>query len=174
LIRSVRELRSGREPDLDDPFAHGPEIEIGAAALIPEDYMPDVHVRLVHYKRIASARSREELEELQVEMIDRFGLLPPPIKTLFAVTWIKLLAASLGIEKIQAGAKGGVVRFGGRAGVDPRALVGLVAGDPETYRLDGPFKLRLSWQLASEDERIRALERLLKRLGADQERTQAA
>ena len=174
LARAVEELRSGREPDLDDPFAHGPEIEIGAAALIPEDYMPDVHMRLVHYKRIASARSRDELDELQVEMIDRFGLLLPPIKTLFAVTWIKLLAASLGIEKIQAGAKGGVVRFGRRVAVDPGALVNLVAGDPETYRLDGPFKLRFSWQSASDDERIRALERLLLRLGAEKRRTQAA
>jgi len=174
LARAVEELRSGREPDLDDPFAHGPEIEIGAAALIPEDYMPDVHMRLVHYKRIASARSRDELDELQVEMIDRFGLLLPPIKTLFAVTWIKLLAASLGIEKIQAGAKGGVVRFGRRVAVDPGALVNLVAGDPETYRLDGPFKLRFSWQSASDDERIRALERLLLRLGAEKRRTRAA
>jgi transcription-repair coupling factor (superfamily II helicase) len=174
LARAVQALRSGREPDLDDPFAHGPEIEIGAAALIPEDYMPDVHMRLVHYKRIASARSRDELDELQVEMIDRFGLLLPPIKTLFAVTWIKLLAANLGIEKIQAGAKGGVVRFGRRVAVDPGALVNLVAGDPEAYRLDGPFKLRFSWQLASDDERIRALERLLLRLGAEKERTQAA
>jgi transcription-repair coupling factor (superfamily II helicase) len=107
-------------------------------------------------------------------MIDRFGLLLPPIKTLFAVTWIKLLAASLGIEKIQAGAKGGVVRFGRRVAVDPGALVNLVAGDPETYRLDGPFKLRFSWQSASDDERIRALERLLLRLGAEKRRTQAA
>ena len=69
---------------------HGPEIEIGLAALIPEDYMPDVHMRLVHYKRIANARTSAELDELAIELIDRFGLLPPPLKTLFAITALKL------------------------------------------------------------------------------------
>jgi transcription-repair coupling factor (superfamily II helicase) len=134
--------------------------------LIPEEYMPDVHMRLVHYKRIASAATRADLEELQVEMIDRFGLLPPPLKTLFAITWIKLLAAALGIEKVQAGAKGGVIRFGQRAGVDPSALVKLVAGAPDVYRLDGPFRLRFAWSSPNNDTRIENLEALLERLGA--------
>jgi transcription-repair coupling factor (superfamily II helicase) len=167
LARAVHELREGREPDLDDPFAHGAEIETGTVALIPEDYMPDVHMRLVHYKRIASARSRGELDELQVEMIDRFGMLPAAIKSLFAVTWIKLLAQSLGIEKIQAGAKGGSIRFGPRATVDPVAMVGLVARNPQAYRLDGSFKLRFSWQIEVDTARIDALERLLAQLGAE-------
>ena len=166
LARAVRELRAGREPDLEDPFTHGPEIELGLAALIPEDYMPDIHMRLVQYKRIASARSRQELDDLQVEMIDRFGLLAQPTKTLFAITWIKLLAAGLGIEKIQAGGSGGVLRFGRHARIDPKALVGLVEDEPERYRLDGPFKLRFSSTAASEAERIRAVEKLLLRLGA--------
>jgi transcription-repair coupling factor (superfamily II helicase) len=166
LARAVQALRAGREPDLEDPFAHGPEIETGAPALIPEEYMPDVHMRLVHYKRIASAATRADLEELQVEMIDRFGLLPPPLKTLFAITWIKLLAAALGIEKVQAGAKGGVIRFGQRAGVDPSALVKLVAGAPDVYRLDGPFRLRFAWSSPNNDTRIENLEALLERLGA--------
>ena len=76
LGRAVAALREGREPDLTDPFTHGPEIELGLPALIPEDYMPDVHMRLVHYKRIANARSEVDLDELKVELIDRFGLLP--------------------------------------------------------------------------------------------------
>jgi transcription-repair coupling factor (superfamily II helicase) len=166
LGRAVQALRAGREPDLEDPFAHGPEIETGAAALIPEEYMPDVHMRLVHYKRIASAATREDLEELQVEMIDRFGLLPPPLKTLFAITWIKLLAAVLGIEKVQAGAKGGVIRFGQHARVDPSSLVKLVASAPDVYRLDGPFRLRFTWSSPNNDTRIENLEALLQRLGA--------
>jgi transcription-repair coupling factor (superfamily II helicase) len=124
-------------------------------------------MRLVHYKRIASARSRGELDELQVEMIDRFGMLPAAIKSLFAVTWIKLLAQSLGIEKIQAGAKGGSIRFGQRATVDPVAMVGLVARNPQAYRLDGSFKLRFSWQIEVDTARIDALERLLAQLGAE-------
>jgi transcription-repair coupling factor (superfamily II helicase) len=174
LARAVAALRAGREPDLEDPFAHGPEIEIGAAALIPESYMPDVHMRLVHYKRIASAATHEELDELQVEMIDRFGLLAAPTKTLFAVTWIKLLAASLGIEKIQAGVKGGSIRFGRRVSIDPGALVKLVAEAPDRYRLDGPFKLRFTWQVAADEERLERLEQLLLGLGAREPKAKAA
>jgi transcription-repair coupling factor (superfamily II helicase) len=166
LGRAVTALREGHEPDLEDPFTHGPEIEIGLAALIPEDYMPDVHMRLVHYKRIASARSSAELDELQIELIDRFGLLPPPLKTLFSITGLKLLAAELGIAKIQAGGEGGSIRFAERSRVDPQRLLELIEGDSAHYRLDGPFKLRFFWALGHPEKRIAALEKLLRRLGA--------
>jgi transcription-repair coupling factor (superfamily II helicase) len=164
LGRAVAALRDGREPDLEDPFTHGPEIEIGLAALIPEDYMPDVHMRLVHYKRIANARSNPELDELQVELIDRFGLLPPPLKTLFAITSLKLLAQQLGIAKIQAGAEGGHLRFAERSKVEPLKLLKLIEGEPKRYRLDGPYKLRFGWHLEVPEQRLAALEKLLRRL----------
>jgi len=165
LGRAVAALREGREPDLEDPFTHGPEIEIGLAALIPEDYMPDVHMRLVHYKRIASAHSAAELDELQIELIDRFGLLPPPLKTLFAITALKLLAAELGIAKIQAGGEGGSIRFAERSRVDPKRLLELIERDAAHYRLDGPYKLRFFWSLENPEKRIAAIEKLLRRLG---------
>jgi len=174
LARAVKELKDGREPDLEDPFTHGPEIELGLPALIPEDYMPDVHTRLVHYKRIANATSRDELDQLQVELIDRFGLLPPPTKTLFAITWLKLLAQQLGAAKLQAGATGGTLRFGERATVDPALLIGLVEEFPERYRLDGPYKLKFTWRADSEADRLREAEKLLKRLGAETLETAAA
>jgi transcription-repair coupling factor (superfamily II helicase) len=167
LARAVTALRAGQEPDLEDPFTHGPEIEIGIAALIPEDYMPDVHMRLVHYKRIANCRSNIELESLQIELIDRFGLLPPPLKTLFAITALKLLAEQLGIAKIRAGAEGGNVTFAQRSRVDPTRLLRLIEGDSKRYRLDGPYKLKFSWTLENPDKRIAALDKLLRRLGAD-------
>jgi transcription-repair coupling factor (superfamily II helicase) len=173
LGRAVAALRDGREPDLEDPFQHGPEIEIGLAALIPEDYMPDVHMRLVHYKRIANAISDQELEELQIELIDRFGLLPPPLKTLFAITSLKLLAQRLGIAKIQAGAESGNLRFGERSKVDPVRLIALIEKDPEHYKLDGPYKLRFSWRLTTQEQRLGALEKLLQRL-APADRSSAA
>ena len=174
LARAVKELKEGREPDLEDPFTHGPEIELGLPALIPEDYMPDVHTRLVHYKRIANATSREELDQLQVELIDRFGLLPPPTKTLFAITWLKLLAQQLGAAKLQAGPTGGSLRFGERANVDPAVLIALVEDEPERYRLDGPYTLKFSWRAESEADRIREAERLLRKLGAGEIETAAA
>jgi transcription-repair coupling factor (superfamily II helicase) len=174
LGRAVAALREGREPDLEDPFTHGPEIEIGLPALIPEDYMPDVHIRLVHYKRIANARSGEELDELKVELIDRFGLLPQPLKTLFAITALKLVAAALGIAKIQAASEGGNLRFAERSRVDPTLLLKLIESDSRRYRLDGPYKLRFSWQLTQADQRIPALEKLLGRLAPSPGKAAAA
>jgi transcription-repair coupling factor (superfamily II helicase) len=174
LGRAVEALRAGREPDLEDPFTHGPEIEIGLIALIPEDYMPDVHMRLVHYKRIANCRGNLELDSLKVELIDRFGLLPPPTKTLFSLTALKLLAGQLGIAKIRAGAEGGSITFAERSRVDPARLLKLIESDPKRHRLDGPYKLRFAWTLDSPDKRIGALEKLLRRLGAEDEAAVAA
>jgi len=174
LGRAVAALRAGHEPDLEDPFTHGPEIEIGLAALIPEEYMPDVHMRLVHYKRIANCRSNLELDGLKVELIDRFGLLPAPLKTLFSITALKLLAAQLGIMKIQAGGEAGSITFAERSRVDPTRLLKLIQSDTARYRLDGPYKLRFSWTLENPEKRIAALEKLLRRLGAEDAAAAAA
>ncbi len=174
LARAVESLRRGEEPRLDDPLEHGPEIELGLPALIPTDYMPDVHMRLVHYKRIASAASPDALRELQVELIDRFGLLPPQTKTLFELARLKLLAQSVGVTKVQAGDRGGSVTFGEHASIDPIKLVELIDEAPDTYRLDGPYKLRFSWSLESPGERLAASEQLLIELGAIGETAAAA
>ena len=144
------------------------------AALIPDDYMPDVHMRLVHYKRIANARSNAELDELQVELIDRFGLLPPPLKTLFAITSLKLLAQQLGVAKIQAGAEGGSLRFAERSKIEPLKLLKLIEGEPKRYRLDGPFRLRFGWQVELPDQRLPAIKKLLRRLAPADLETAAA
>jgi transcription-repair coupling factor (superfamily II helicase) len=166
LARAVAALRAGHEPDLEDPFAHGPEIEIGLVALIPEDYMPDVALRLVHYKRIANCATSLDLDNLQVELIDRFGLLPPPLKTLFSLTALKLLASEIGIAKIRAGGEGGSVTFAERSRVDSKRLLKIIETDSAHYRLDGPYKLRFSWALENPEKRIAALDKLLRRLGA--------
>src|SRR5271163_4959698 len=111
LERAVAALKSGKEADLETPLHAGPEVELHLPALIPEDYVPDVHLRLVLYKRIASTESREDLDELKVEMIDRFGPLPAYAQSLFRATYLKLRAASLGIRKIDAGASNGYIVF---------------------------------------------------------------
>ena len=166
LARAVASLRENREPKLEYPLEHGSEIEIGLPALIPESYMPDVHMRLVHYKRIAGATSEEALRELQVEFINRFGLLPTTTRTLFDLTRLKLIAQSLGVKKIRAQNTGGVLEFGEHSAVDPVLLVNLVEDEPESFRLDGPFKLRFKWSLDSDEQRPASVNELLTRLGA--------
>ena len=168
LERAVQALRAGRSPELDRPLDHGTEIDLQTPALIPEDYLPDVHTRLIMYKRIASASSQPELRELQVEMIDRFGLLPQPTKTLFRITELKLEAAPLGIRKVDIGAGGGRVTFQANPDIDPGCVIRLIQEEPRIYRLDGPDKLRISTELPEVEDRIVILHELLQRLSIPQ------
>jgi transcription-repair coupling factor (superfamily II helicase) len=164
LERAVDALRSGKSPKLDRPLDHGTEIDIHTPALIPEDYLPDVHARLIMYKRIASAESAEALKDLQVEMIDRFGLLPAPAKTLFKITELKLKAMPLGIRKADVGAHGGRVEFKQQAPIDPAKIVRMVQSNPAVYRFDGADKLRIAMELPEETDRLNALDDLLDEL----------
>lgn len=143
LERAVRAIRAGAEPNLMEPLSRGPEIDLSEPALLPDDYLPDIHMRLVLYKRISSAEDVDTLRQLQVEMIDRFGLLPPPAKRLFDIAQLRLAAAPLGIRRIVAGAGGGNIEFGDDTEVDPYSLIRLVQQDPQRYRLDGSSRLRL-------------------------------
>jgi transcription-repair coupling factor (superfamily II helicase) len=161
LERAVAALKAGRQPELDRPLDHGTEIELNIPALLPEDYLPDVHSRLVLYKRIASAGDAHELRELQVEMIDRFGLLPPATKNLFEITELKLRAHPLGIRKIEAGPKGARLLFDETPNVDPGKLIALIQSRPNTYRLDGGDKLRYIADLAAPEQRVTKMHALL-------------
>jgi transcription-repair coupling factor (superfamily II helicase) len=164
LERAVEALKTGKETDLEAPLEHGPVIELGVPALLPEDYMPDVHMRLIQYKRIASAEDSAALRELQVEMIDRFGLLPDPAKTLFEIAELRVRAAPIGIRKIDANNAGGKIAFSENTAVDPLALVKLVQSDARRFSLDGPDKLRFRIPSASDEERLAVVESVLKRL----------
>ncbi|ODB86542.1 transcription-repair coupling factor [Candidatus Thiodiazotropha endoloripes] len=164
LERAVEALKSGRQPELDRPLDHGTEIELNLPALLPEDYLPDVHSRLVLYKRIASAKDNAELRELQVEMIDRFGLLPDAAKNLFSITELKLRAHPLGIRKIEAGPKGARLLFDEQPKFDPATLIRLIQQKPNTYRLEGNDKLRYNAQLDNPLNRVDKIHQLLDRL----------
>ncbi len=166
LERAVRALRSGKVPDFDLSSEHETEVELHLPALIPDDYLPDVHARLTLYKRIASARDEEALRELQVEMIDRFGLLPDAVKHLFAIASLKLMATPLGIRKLDFGAKGGRVTFRDKPDIDPMAIIRLIQNHPRIYKLDGQDKLKVNLELPGASERIRTAEEILIRLGA--------
>lgn len=165
LERAVRSIRQGKLPDVDEPAYRGAEVELHVPALIPEDYLPDVHTRLTLYKRISSARDSEALRELQVEMIDRFGLLPDPAKHLFAIAELKLQATALGIRKIDLGESGGRLQFTEKPAIDPMGVIRLIQGQPKHYRMDGPDKLRISLELPDFDTRLKAARGLLVALG---------
>ncbi|MCG7952282.1 MAG: transcription-repair coupling factor [Candidatus Thiodiazotropha endolucinida] len=161
LDRAVAALKAGRQPELDRPLDHGTEIELNIPALLPEDYLPDVHSRLVLYKRIASAKDQTELRDLQVEIIDRFGLLPEATKNLFEITELKLRAHPLGIRKIEAGPKGARLLFDENPKLDPAILIGLIQSRPNTYKLDGNDKLRYFADLETPDGRVKKIHTLL-------------
>ena len=161
LERAVRSIRQGKLPDVDEPVDRGAEVELHVPALIPEDYLPDVHTRLTLYKRISSARDEGELRELQVEMIDRFGLLPQPARQLFATAELKLQATRLGIRKLDLGESGGRLQFVDKPQVDPMAVIRLIQGQPRHYRMDGPDKLRITLELPDFDTRLKAARGLL-------------
>jgi transcription-repair coupling factor (superfamily II helicase) len=166
LDRAVRALKSGKIPDFDLSSEHETEVELHLPALIPDDYLGDVHARLTLYKRIASARSEDELRDLQVEMIDRFGLLPDGTKQLFAVASLKLMATPLGIRKLDFGANGGRIVFREKPEVDPMVIIKLIQQLPRVYKLDGQDKLKIILDLPGASERIRSAQEVLVLLGA--------
>ena len=166
LDRAVRALKSGKVPDFDLSSEHETEVELHLPALIPDDYLPDVHARLTLYKRVASARSEEDLRDLQVEMIDRFGLLPVPTKQLFAVASLKLMATPLGIRKLDFGANGGRIVFREKPDVDPMTIIKLIQRLPRVYKLDGQDKLKITLDLPGATERLRSAQEVLVLLGA--------
>jgi transcription-repair coupling factor (superfamily II helicase) len=166
LDRAVRALKSGKVPDFDLTSEHETEVELHLPALIPDDYLPDVHTRLTLYKRIASARSHGDLRDLQVEMIDRFGLLPDSAKQLFAVATLKLMATPLGIRKLDLGAAGGRIVFREKPEIDPMTIINLIQRQPRIYKLDGQDKLKIIMDLPGATERVRAAQELLVTLGA--------
>ncbi|HDS1649271.1 transcription-repair coupling factor [Stenotrophomonas maltophilia] len=162
LERAVRSIKQGKLPDLDaGEEVRGADVELHVPALIPEDYLPDVHTRLTLYKRISSARDNDTLRELQVEMIDRFGLLPDPAKHLFAVAELKLRANALGIRKLDLGENGGRIVFESKPDIDPMAVIQLIQKQPNLYAMEGPDKLRIKHPLPLPEDRFNAARALL-------------
>jgi transcription-repair coupling factor (superfamily II helicase) len=167
LHRAVDALKRGEIPDVDAPLEQGTEVNLHMPALIPEDYLPDINSRLVLYKRIAAAEDEERLRELQVEMIDRFGLLPPPITNLFQVSRLRLRAQALGIRSIDAGPAGGSIEFKESTRVNPLALVKLVQSEPKSYKLAGATRLRFERTLPANEERRQYIDALLDTFATD-------
>jgi len=148
-------------PDIDEPLAQSTEVELGLPALLPSDYVSDVHTRLILYKRIASAKNNEALDELKVEFINRFGLLPQPAQSLFRATELKLQCQKLGVKKLEAGAVGGRLVFDDNPTIDPGQLIDLIQKSPEEFKFDGQNTFKFSYDLEDAEQRIEYIAKLI-------------
>lgn len=164
LNRTVAAMKDGRAGDPEAALDDRVEVELHIPALLPEDYLPDVHARLLLYKRIAGARKPGELDELKEEIIDRFGLFGEPVENLFRVTLIKLVAADFGIKRIDLGRRGGRIEFTTNPQIDPMSIIDLIQTDAD-YRLDGNERLRISKELADAEARFAEISELFERFG---------
>ncbi|MEM1402400.1 MAG: transcription-repair coupling factor [Pseudomonadota bacterium] len=167
LKQAVEALRRGDIPDVDAPLETQTEINLHGPALIPDDYLPDPNTRLILYKRIGACEGDNELREMQVEMIDRFGLLPEQVKTLFAVSSLRIAAQRNGIKTIELGDRGGHIDFQEDTQLDPLRLIELVQNDPLRYKLSGPSRLRVSAELPRLNDRQQLAWQLLETLSGE-------
>ena len=166
LAMAVRSIKDNKLPVDDQPAAQTSSIELHVPALFPEDYLGNTHSRLILYKRIASATSVEELEELQIETIDRFGLLPDAAKNLFRLTAMRQIADKIGIMKMDVSGNSGVIEFHDNPYIDPSIVLSLIQTNPHQYQLAGPNILKLKGDFEDQDERIRHCEKMLDSLAA--------
>ncbi|MDW6092648.1 transcription-repair coupling factor [Vibrio rhizosphaerae] len=154
LEQAVDALKSGKEPSLDDLLKTQTEVELRLPALLPDDYIPDINTRLSMYKQIASVAHPDELNELRVELIDRFGKLPDAALNLLEISKLKLEAAALKIKKIEAHSKGGYIEFDLNASINPAYLVQLLQSQPKQYGMDGPTKFKFTLPLEERNQRL--------------------
>jgi transcription-repair coupling factor (superfamily II helicase) len=164
LSRAVEALKAGLEPDLDEPLSMISEVDLHATAMIPPDYLPDVHQRLVLYKRITQSSNEKALNDLAVEMIDRFGLLPPEVKHLFTVAELRLEARALGMKRLEVGPAGGRVEFVARPDININELLKMIQKEAHTFELPANDKLRVKGEFETVEERLAMARELLDRL----------
>ena len=165
LKQAVRDLKKGRQPDLDAPLGITTEIKLHSPALLPESYCPDIHERLVLYKRLAVCETVQQINAIHEELVDRFGLPEQPVKTLIESHHLRLAAKELGIDAIDATSEAVTVTFGKHHQIDPTEIILLIQTDKK-YRLAGADKLRFTAQMEDVETRIKTVKNLLRRLGA--------
>ena len=158
-------MHQGKNPKLDRPLDHGTEIDLQTPTLIPSDFLPDIHARLVMYKKIASAPDTPILNDIEAEMIDRFGALPNPTQSLFRITELKLKAKNLGVKKIKLGGQGGRIRFSPDANVDPAKFINLIQDNSRDYQLKGPGNLQVKRSFENIEDKVGFLEDFFDKLG---------
>ena len=163
LKQAVRDLKKGRQPDLYAPLGITTEIKLHSPALLPEDYCPDIHERLVLYKRLAVCETVQQINAIHEELVDRFGLPEQPVKTLIESHHLRLAAKELGIDAIDATSEAVTVTFGKNNNVDPTEIILLIQNDKK-YRLAGVDKLRFTAEMENIEVRINTVKNVLKTL----------
>lgn len=142
LDAAVAALKDGKQLSLDQVTKTQTEVDLRVAALLPDDYIFDVSLRLSLYKQIAGCKTKQALDDVQVELIDRFGLLPQAAKNLIHIAKLKLKAEKIGITRIDAGPAGGSIEFSSDTKVDPIFIIGLIQQQPKIYKMEGANKLK--------------------------------
>ncbi|MEZ7517050.1 transcription-repair coupling factor [Psychrobacter sp. Arc9] len=164
LERATKAIKAGKEPDLNTPLSLTSEINLHSSALIPEEYLHDVHQRLLFYKRISNTDDKEALTDIRTEMIDRFGALPDQTKQLFAIHGLRLQAEPLKINKIDANSSSMTLEFAPDTPVDALAIIKLIQSNGQHYRMNGASGIRYqnSDKLATPQQRVTVIQELLR------------
>lgn len=169
LESAVNAMKNGQTPNPDQPLTFGTDVNLRLPALLPEEYIHDVHTRLILYKRIAAANDDEALRTIQVELIDRFGLLPDSAKNLFRQMTIKLRAQRLGIQKLEAGVDVVRIEFNEQPNVDPMVILDMIQKNSHQYRVEGSTVLKhIGVNMEQPEQRFAVVEGLLSRLSENE------
>ncbi|WP_395342962.1 transcription-repair coupling factor [Ningiella sp. W23] len=167
LEKAVEALKEGKEPSLTDALGEQTEIELRIPALIPDDYVGDVNLRLSLYKKLANCKNNDDIDDYQIEMIDRFGLLPDATKNLVAIGKLKVIANDLGIKKIEFSEIGGAIEFSEETRVDPGYLISLIQTQSNRFKFDGPQRLRVLEKTSANKQRLDLVQSLLEDLSKE-------
>jgi transcription-repair coupling factor (superfamily II helicase) len=164
LEKATKAIQKGKTPNFDAPLSLTAEINLHMPALIPDDYLGDVHQRLLFYKRISNTDTQEKLDNIRMELIDRFGIPPQSVKQLFSVHQLRLKAEQLGITKIDVNNNGGYIEFSPDTPVQAISIIQLMQKNPTYYRMEGGQRLKITVQMAEYDKRIQFIVDLLNKL----------
>ncbi|WP_441367223.1 transcription-repair coupling factor [Acinetobacter lwoffii] len=161
LEKATKAIQKGKTPNFDAPLSLTAEITLHMPALIPDEYLGDVHQRLLFYKRISNTDTQEKLDNIRMELIDRFGIPPQPVKQLFAVHQIRLKAEQLGITKIDISSQGGHIEFAPDTPVQAMTIIQMMQKRPTYFRMDGGQRLKVMVMLEDYQKRIQFIQDLL-------------
>ena len=163
LDETVKALKAGKKPPDTFSRAHEPDINLHISALFPDNYIHDVHTRLMLYKRLSTCENSDATQNIKSEIIDRFGLLPEPAQHLFSIAHLKLQAKKLGIHKIEVNKQFGYLHFNDKPNINPKIIIELIQQHHKNYQLSGKNILRFV-SVEKPDERIHLVDALLNKL----------